>query len=77
MNNYNLKNGQTYEADITLSGLQLFGSNDDVKAELSKAGFINITVTGSGKNRKAIGTWAGNTLEAPVPKEVSGIKELN
>ena len=71
-----LKYRELYKAVITLSGLKIIASNPMVQAELEKAGFDQVKVTGIGKQRTASGRWAKPTQTATIPKEVSNIEMI-
>lgn len=72
-----LKQNQRYEATVLLTGLDCIATNNMVAAEFTKAGFADVLVTGSGKQRKAIGRWPKPEIKnAPIPKQVTEIKEL-
>lgn len=72
-----LKQGTQYEATLMLTGFKQIASNDAVGKELEKVGFTNVVITGAGKQRRAIGRWGQpNLKDAPVPKEVTEIKEV-
>lgn len=73
----NLQQGKRYEATLMLTGFKQIASNEMVKEELTRAGFAEVTISGTGKQRKAIGRWPlADVNNAPVPKEVTEIKEV-
>lgn len=71
-----LYNGIKYRADVTLNFVQRLASNERVAEEFEKIGFIDITVTGDGKNRKATGTWNGAMQEAPIDKRINNLQTI-
>lgn len=72
-----LKKNQRYQATLVLSGLDCIATNSMVAAEFAKAGFADVVVSGSGKQRTATGRWPNNDLvNAPLPKEVTEVKQL-
>lgn len=73
----NLKQNQRYQATVQLSGIELFASNTDIVNEFMKAGFSEVVVTGSGRQRQAVGRWPKDSISnAPIPKQVTNIKEV-
>jgi hypothetical protein len=68
-----LTTNKRYQGTITLSGLKLPATNNQVKAELEKYGFTNVHVTGSWKTRTASGTWSGKSLTGELPT-TDGVK---
>lgn len=68
---------KNYRAIIQLNALEQFGTNNMIADELTKVGFINVQVTGSGKERTATGMWGKETLTGTVPdKAKKYIKEI-
>lgn len=66
-----------YRAIIQLNALEQFGPNTLIAAELTKVGFANVEVTGTGKERTAIGMWSLETVTGPIPdKAKKYIKEI-
>lgn len=68
--------GVAYSADISLNFIQRLASNEQVAAEFEKMGFINVTVSGSGKSRQVQGIWNGAEMEFSGDKRISNIKQL-
>lgn len=62
-----LENGSRYSATVNLVGLEVIAINSVVESKLRGAGFRDITVTGSGLKRQAVGLWDGPTQ--PIPAE--------
>lgn len=72
-----LKKGQRYQATLTLSGFQQIASNAMVEDEFKKVGFTDVLVTGTGKQRNAVGRWPKEDVtNAPIPAQVTEIKEI-
>lgn len=71
-----LKKNTRYQANITLGTLESFANNELVAAKLRDAGFVNVVVLGTGKQRTATGLWPKETVNVTLPQQVIGIKEL-
>jgi hypothetical protein len=68
---------KTYKATITLGVLEQYGTNNMIANELTKVGFANVQVTGSGKERIATGVWRNPTVTGPLPEKAKKyIKEI-
>ncbi|MFN7703350.1 MAG: hypothetical protein ACK5OS_01920 [Chryseotalea sp.] len=65
-----------YQADIFLSALEQFATNDMIKSKLTQVGFKDVVVSGTGKSRNATGIWPGETVTADIPTQVKSIKEI-
>ena len=72
--NMNLTHNQKYSATIKLGFFEKLAGNNTIKQKLVDAGFIDVSVTGEGSTRTAIGTWPGETREVDLPSQVSSIK---
>jgi hypothetical protein len=73
---FTVHHGGRYRATITLSGLQQFASIGTVADELTKYGFANVVVTGSGATRVAEGVWTGPDTAAQIDSRLTNIVEL-
>lgn len=71
-----LKNGCSYQATISLSGMDLIATNKRITDMLTRAGFANVEVVGSGKTRLARGMWPSRDMEVEMPKQVTEVKQL-
>lgn len=69
-----LTKGKTYAADIHLTWLQNAFSNSAVEKKFEDLGFSDIMVTGTGRNRKVVGDWSGETRDVEIPDQVSNIQ---
>lgn len=56
--------------------MESIATNDMVAAELRKAGFDGVVVTGNGANRDAVGRWPKETQKVELPKQVVAAKEI-
>lgn len=69
-----LTTGQTYKATLRLGMFEQVAGNDMVASRLTDAGFVRVTVWGSGRDRFATGEWGGATQEAALPEQVKCIE---
>jgi hypothetical protein len=69
-----------YQATIPLQGVEIMASNAMILEKLMALGFVNVSVTGMGKQRLAQGTWGKDTVTGPLPaqakKYIQNIIEL-
>ena len=70
------KKGQRYSATIRLGMLESLAGNEIIKGKLADAGFSDIVVTGTGRERSATGLWPGETQEADMPSQVENVKAI-
>jgi hypothetical protein len=68
--------GRRYQAQISLSFLQKFVSNDKIARRFTESGFSEVVISGRGARRVATGLWASEDATAEVPPQVSEIVEL-
>lgn len=54
-----LRQDKTYRAVVSLSWLESLADNDQVANRFIELGFRDVSVTGSGAERVAQGTWIG------------------
>ena len=71
-----LEKNSTYEAIVTLSGMQVIAANKVVKEKFTSIGFQNVVVVGGGKERKARGLWGGDTQQIDIPGQITNIRKL-
>jgi hypothetical protein len=70
-----LKKGKRYTAQFSLPGLYQAASNEDVRNELEKFGFVHVMVKGTGKQREATGTWPKEDQQVEKPAQVIALYE--
>lgn len=69
--------GVKYRADLKLSGVQTMATNAQVTEKLAEIGpWSVLSVTGSGAERVAIGTYAGKAKQVALPPEVQSVTEM-
>lgn len=73
MAQYTVRHGQRYRCTISLGGLQSYASNATIADKLTEAGFKDVVVTGAGYDRSADGTWAGDTVSAEIPDQITAV----
>lgn len=76
MSQFTVETGKVYQATISLSGFEVFASNDLVASKFSELGFVNVTVTGDGPSRHAVGKWTGKQTTVDLPGEVKNPTEV-
>jgi hypothetical protein len=69
-----LTTGTLYQATIRLGFFESVASNDSIAAKLLDAGFVNVTVWGSGRDRFARGEWGGATQDAALPEQIKKVE---
>ena len=76
MASFTVRPGRRYRAIIRLRVFEAVASNASVAEELGNIGFTNVTVTGSGRERVAEGTWPSADTSAEIPDRIKSIEEL-
>ena len=71
-----LKQGKRYQGDVTLRGLQVMGSNNQVADKFKELGFTDVACSGSGSLRIAKGTWSQRDQAIALPDQVSNVREI-
>jgi hypothetical protein len=57
MTDFTVKQGHKYSAEIDLSWLESFATDDTIAERFKALGFENVVVVGSGQVRFARGSW--------------------
>ena len=65
-----LVEGLRYRARIHLGVFEQVASNAAIRERLEGAGFMNVAVGGSGRDRTAEGTWGWPTQDADLPDQI-------
>lgn len=73
---FTVRHGRTYRATVTLTGFEIFASNDQIAALLQGYGFTQVRVTGGGSTRQAEAVWSGTDTTAPLDRHLSNVVEL-
>jgi hypothetical protein len=71
-----VKQGKRYKAQISLGIFEQIASNEMIAGLFEKAGFSDVTVTGSGAIRHAEGLWAGADATAEMPPQIISATEI-
>jgi hypothetical protein len=73
---YTVQNGKRYRAKIRLGLLQSVASNEQVADKFREAGFTNVSISGSGRERMGTGLWPHSDATAEVPDEITSVEEF-
>jgi hypothetical protein len=76
MASFTVREGKRYRAKIRLGVLEAIASNAKIAEELQKVGFVDVTVSGSGRDRHAEGMWPLADTTAEIPDRITSIEEL-
>jgi len=74
---FTVRQGQRYEATISLGLLESFAGNDLIATRLEAVGFTDVTVEGSGSKRRAQALWPNADATAALPPQVSDVTEID
>lgn len=73
---FTVKKGQRYAAEIKLSGIETWASDDDIVTKLEDAGFRDVLIYHlNDEIRIAYGIWSGADTTATLPEQVIYIEE--
>ena len=70
---FTVTTGTRYRAAIRLGFFEQVASNDTIATKLLDAGFVGVTVLGSGRDRVAIGEWGGAPQTADLPDQITTV----
>jgi hypothetical protein len=73
MASFTVESGKRYRARIRLGFFEGVASNRTIADKLEEAGFVNVVVTGGGRDRVAEGTWPGATTSADMPDQIKSV----
>ena len=73
---FDLVTGSRYVATLRLGFFEGVASNDMVAAKLRDAGFTDVSVTGSGRDRMAGGEWGGPSQTVELPEQITHVKVI-
>ena len=72
-----VQSGHRYKATVTLSWLeQQFATNAAIADHFAQLGFSNVSVTGDGATRVAMGVWNGPATTVPLDSHLSNVADL-
>lgn len=73
---FTVQHGMRYLAEIKLSGIETWASDDDIITKLEDAGFSDVTVyTIEDDLRIAAGVWSGKDTKADLPEQIIYVEE--
>lgn len=73
---FTVQKGMRYMAEIKLTGIEAWASDDDIIMKLEEAGFSHVTVyTIEDDLRIAIGIWSRENETAEMPSQVVYVEE--
>ena len=73
---FTVKQGKRYKAQISLGFFEQVASNEMIAGMFEKAGFADVTVTGSGAVRYGEARWAGADAAAEMPSQIVSATEI-
>ena len=76
MANYTVRKGKRYRATIRLGLFKSVASNEQVADQFRAAGFTEVSVSGSGRERRGKGLWPHPDATAEVPDEIASVQEI-
>lgn len=76
MSTFTVRRGYRYRAEISLGVLESLAGNEAVAARLRDAGFIDVSVAGTGRRRVAEGLWPNADASAPMPHQITAVTEI-
>ena len=76
MASFTVRQNKRYRAGIRLSFFEAVASNDRIAEELQKLGLNHVTVSGSGRDRVAEGTWPQSDATVELPDRIGSIEEI-
>ena len=77
MSSFTVGEGKRYKAKIRLDFIEAtVASNARIAEEIRNVGFVDVTVTGSGRERVAEGPWPSADTSADLPDRIKSIEEL-
>ena len=76
MAEYTVKKGKVYKARISLNYMESWADNGMIADKVRLAGFIDVTVSGSGYYRTCQAMWVGPDTTAMLPTQITEIVEI-
>ena len=68
---FTVKQGRRYKARIELGFFEQVASNSMIADKFQEVGFSDVSVTGDGSEREAIGRWNGQDTTAQLPSQAA------
>ena len=76
MAKYTVRKGKRYRATIRLGLFKSVASNEQVADQFREVGFTEVSVSGSGRERRGKGLWPHPDATAEVPDEITSIEMI-
>lgn len=73
---YTAHQGKRYRATIRLGMFEQVASNTTIMGKLVDAGFSEVKVWGSGRDRFAEARWQSATRSAALPDQITNVVEI-
>ena len=71
---YTVRRASVYRATISLGWFQSVASNETVADKFREAGFAEVTVWGTGRQRTGTALWPKEDANAQIPDEITDIQ---
>jgi hypothetical protein len=71
-----IRQNKRYMAEIKLNFVERIASNATIAERLRNVGFVDVTVSGSGSDRIAEGTWPLSDATVELPTQIKSVKEF-
>jgi hypothetical protein len=76
MSSFTFCQNRRYRAGISLSFVEAVASNERIAEELRKYGLVDVTVSGSGRDRVAEGLWPLPDATVELPDRIKSVEEV-
>lgn len=73
---FTVRHGKRYRARVHLGIFEQVVDDAAIADKLRAAGFENVIVTGSGRDRYALGTWSGPDTTTELDDHISDVQEI-
>jgi len=73
---FTVRRGRRYRATISLGLIESLAGNEFIADQLRQAGFIDVSVDGSGTTRHAEGLWPLPDATAELPAQIRAVTEI-
>jgi hypothetical protein len=74
---FTVRQGRRYKATISLGMLESFAGNEIIAERLQEAGFVEVSVAGSGGMREAEALWPNSDASAELPTQITDVTEID
>lgn len=73
---FTVRQGKRYRATLALGWLEQWAGNEMIADKLREAGFMEVTVQGSGGTRQAEALWPIPDATAEMPSQITAVTEI-